>query len=214
MKLVLVLAAMLALTVCQDPPVWPDAFEEAFDEKFIQNNITFEVNGIMYYDAANNRSRLDRFNGRYDMFCSSLVPNVTTPCTNLVVEGKRWIIFPQRSQCCFCCDSAHGCGILKPNWLEGAVYLKDDVIDGVTYHKWNKQGDVGYNYYWSSADDNNYPRRLDENGAHITEYNVHSYRKRPQDPKLFALPAYCKDPCPAATICGKLRGEQPNIRTE
>lgn len=210
MKLVFILTAVMAVTLCLDPapPVWPGSFDQAFDEKFIQANATFEVNGVMYYDATNNRSRLDRFNGRYDFFCGSVLPNVTTPCNQVVVAGKRWIYYPQRSQCCFCCDSAHGCGILKPNWLEGAVYLGDDTIEGAKYHKWNKQGDVGYNYWWSSADDNNVPRRLDENGAHITEYNIHSYRVRDQDPKLFTLPAYCKDSCANTTVCGKFRGEQ------
>jgi hypothetical protein len=76
----LILAMVLAVGLCLDPPVWPDSFEEAFDEKFIEGNNTYSVNGILYYDAKNNRSRLDRFNGRYDAFCNTILPNVTTPC--------------------------------------------------------------------------------------------------------------------------------------
>jgi len=43
MKLIFILAAALAFVVCADPdpPVWPDAFDEAFDEKFVQGNITY-----------------------------------------------------------------------------------------------------------------------------------------------------------------------------
>jgi hypothetical protein len=77
----------------------------------------------MFYDATNNRSRFDRVNGQYNMFCNSLAPNQTTDCTDLVVGGKRYIWFPQKNQCCFCCDSDHGCGILKPDWLNGGEFL-------------------------------------------------------------------------------------------
>ena len=49
--------------------------------------------------------------------------NVSTSCTQLVINDKRYIIYPQKKQCCFCCDSQHGCGILKKNWLEGAKFI-------------------------------------------------------------------------------------------
>jgi hypothetical protein len=81
----------------------------------------------------------------------------------------------------------------------------------VNYNKWNKQGVVGYNYYWSSADDNNYPRRIDENGAHITDFNIHSYRNRTLDAKIFALPTYCKDACPTTSLCNKFRSQDTLI---
>jgi hypothetical protein len=75
---------------------------------------------MLYYDATHNRSRLDRANGAYDMFCGSLQPNLTTACVSLVTEGKRYIYFPNKKQCCICCDAEHGCGILKPDWLSDA----------------------------------------------------------------------------------------------
>lgn len=52
-----------------------------------------------------------------------MLPNVTTPCQSLTVSGNRWIVFPQRSQCCLCCTSAHGCGILAPDWLKESDYM-------------------------------------------------------------------------------------------
>ena len=75
---------------------------------------------MLYYDAGNNRSRLDRASGAYDSFCNSLQQNVTTTCINLVAEGQRYIYFPNKKLCCLCCDAAHGCGILKPEWLSEA----------------------------------------------------------------------------------------------
>ena len=74
----------------------------------------------MFYDADHNRERVDRANGRYNAFCGSVLPNVTTPCNSITANEKRYIIFPARKQCCFCCDGAHGCGILKQDWLKDA----------------------------------------------------------------------------------------------
>lgn len=144
------LAALTTLTVLHfqgkvtdpEPPVWPSAFEESFDEIFTVDNKTEIVNGMLYYDATNNRSRLDRASGAFDSFCGSLQPNVTTPCINLVNGGQRYIIFPNKKQCCICCDAAHGCGILKPDWLSGAEYLGEESFDGKPFEKWSKDGTI------------------------------------------------------------------------
>lgn len=77
----------------------------------------------MFYDAKNNRERYDRTSGSHNLFCGSVLPNVTTPCTHLTVNNKRYIHFPNKKQCCFCCDSEHGCGILKQDWLSDASFL-------------------------------------------------------------------------------------------
>lgn len=168
----------------------------------------------MYYDAKNNRERIDRTNGRYNLFCGGILPNVTTSCTHLVVQNKRWIIFPQRKQCCFCCDSQHGCGILKRNWLEGAEYQGIDRIIDTNYNKWSKDGDFTYNHFWTTIDNNQIPRRLDEGGEHITDYLVHTFLNKTFDDSYFALPNYCNDTCPMTTICGKLRGEETLLKYE
>jgi len=120
LKIFILTALCLINTFCVDPPVLPGSFQVAFDETFIQNKTHYRVNGQLYYDATNNRERLDRTDGRYSAFCGSVLPNVTTACTHLTVDDNRYIIFPQKKQCCLCCDSTHGCGILKQNWLEGA----------------------------------------------------------------------------------------------
>ena len=54
-------------------------------------------------------------------------------------------------------------------------------------------GDVGYNYLWTTVGEQ-IPRRLDENGAHVTDYNVHSFHNQtvPFPDSTFALPSYCK----------------------
>ena len=52
-------------------------------------------------------------------------------------------------------------------------------------------GDVGYNYYWDTTDSNHIPRRLDENGEHITDYLTNTYLNQTLTDSIFALPKYC-----------------------
>jgi hypothetical protein len=134
---------------------------------------------------------------------------VTTPCSHYAIDGKRWLVFPQKSQCCFCCDSAHGCGILKPDWLSGAEYKGEEKIVDTVFDKWSQDGMFGNNYLWVAKDADHTPRRLDQGGVHITDYSTHSFRKMNIPDSIFALPQYCNTAspvnCPLESICGKLR---------
>jgi hypothetical protein len=67
--------------------------------------------------------RIDRRDGMHDMVCGSILPNVTTPCTHLIRDKKRYIVMPERRTCCMCCDAAHGCGTLRRDWLSSAKYI-------------------------------------------------------------------------------------------
>lgn len=209
-KISLVLALCLAVSLQVDPPKLPSSFQMAFDESFVHNGSTVRVNGQWYYDATKNRERTDRANGRYSHFCGSILPNVTTPCTHYAVGGKRWIAFPQKKQCCMCCDAAHGCGPLRQDWLKGAEFLGQERLIDTLYNKWNKDGH-SFNHFWTTADENQIPRRLDEGGEHITDYLVHTYVNKTFDDSYFQLPSYCTDACPSTTVCGQLRSEETLI---
>jgi hypothetical protein len=74
------------------------------------------------FDANRQMYKVERSNGQYESLCGSVLPNVTTPCTQLTREGKRYIIYPEQKKCCICCDAAHGCGFLKKDWLSTAKY--------------------------------------------------------------------------------------------
>ena len=39
-----------------------------------------------------------------------------------------------------CCDASHGCGILKPNWMEGAKKVREYTKDRKKYSLWDKSG--------------------------------------------------------------------------
>jgi hypothetical protein len=133
----------------------------------------FTVSGQQFYDPLNNRERTDYINGRFDKFCGTIIPEVTTPCQQIVAADKRWIVFPDKHYCCFCCDSAHGCGITAPNWLEGSEYAGEDMVGGQTFDKWTKSGSgSSYKYLWVTQDSANIPRRLDDSGKTIRNYDV------------------------------------------
>lgn len=136
----ILLALVLGCIDCKDPPVYDYPFHITFDDIYIIANITYRVNGQTFYDPKNNRERVDRTNGQYNAFCGTVLPNVTAPCTLIARQNKRWVIFPTESQCCFCCDSAHGCGILRPDWLNGAEYKGGEKIIDTVYDKWSKDG--------------------------------------------------------------------------
>ncbi len=116
------LVAFILIVSTVQPPNYNYSYRVVFDETFIKNGSKYEVNGQLFYDPLKNRQRVDRTNGRYDIFCGSVFPDVTTSCQHYTTNNKRFLVFPQKSQCCFCCSGEKGCGILKPDWLKDAVY--------------------------------------------------------------------------------------------
>ena len=78
--------------------------------------------GKLFYDYINKRYRVDRDNGKGDRYCGSVYKLSNTPCTHYVTEGKRYLHFPEKNDCCYCCDSEHGCGVLKPDWVSGGKF--------------------------------------------------------------------------------------------
>lgn len=104
MKICIILLTLVWFTLAVSPPIFNYAFHISFDEAVTVDKTVYRVNGQMFYDPKNNKERIDRANGRYNRFCGTVLPNVTTPCLQISAENKRWIIFPQRSQCCFCCE--------------------------------------------------------------------------------------------------------------
>lgn len=120
---VVVISLIIILASAKEPPTFNYPYFTAFEETDVEAGKHYTVNGQLFYDPLNNRERLDLSNGKNDRICGTVLPLVSTPCIHYVVDNKRWIVYPLRNQCCFCCDSAHGCGILNPNWLKDGEYL-------------------------------------------------------------------------------------------
>ena len=85
------------------PAAWPNMFSQEFNETFYYPIIgTHYTKGTYYYDYANRRYRVDRDNGRYDRYCgfNGVRAFQNTPCTQLVTQGVRWLIYPEYKDCC------------------------------------------------------------------------------------------------------------------
>lgn len=139
-KLMLLAVLAFVVVLAVDPPIWPNTFSQRFVATFHnKQNQTFNSVGNHYYDYANKRSRMDYRDGSWDFLCNSVI-NESTPCSFLTVGGKRYLLFPEKKQGCFCCDSAHGCGPLRPDWLSNATYVGIENLLGQDFFKWSKPG--------------------------------------------------------------------------
>lgn len=117
-------------------------------------------------------SRLDRNNGKYDQFCNSIVDGVT-PCSQIVREKKRYVVFPALKICCFCCDSDHGCGILRRDWLRNTTFAGVDELSGQFFNKFVDEA-AGIQY-WTTTDAQQIPRKLAEDKAIFKDFIMSEY---------------------------------------
>lgn len=205
-----VLAAITALTFAQQPadPTWPVQFSQYFTEVSVLTS-TNNMTGTMYYDAANNRERIDRDNGRWDRYCglNGLKQYQNTPCSHYVVNGDRYLHYPEMNECCYCCSSQHGCGIVKHTWLAGAEYLGTDEHGGLQTYKWNQKG-LQDNFYWETIAANPEDRRmvaLYQEPDDLQDFPANWTIGVDED--LFTLPSICSKTtlCAAVSTCTSVR---------
>ena len=194
-------------------PAWPNKFQEAFEETFTYPIIgSHKTKGNFFYDWTNKRYRVDRENGQYDRYCGPIFPFRNTPCSQIVSEGVRYIYFPDKDYCCNCCSSKHGCGILKPDWMESATFV-DYVTeeDGVIYEKWDKKG-LQSNFYFASAKDRTL-RRIIQEPNDIQDFDTSSFRPEISDVSVFNLPQKCRKDfmCPLLSTCTAARMFADNL---
>ena len=141
------------------PPLWPNKFMQTFNETttFSGGSLSgpYTTKGTYYYDWSVKRYKVYRENGRHDRFCG---PNgfklfEDTPCSHIVVDGDRYLHYPEKNECCYCCSEEHGCGMLFPTWLQDAEYIGEEEHMGVKSYKWNKTGLQSNFYYETIAED-------------------------------------------------------------
>ena len=119
MQVSIVIAVLILISMAADEaPVLPDQYEVLFNEtlKLFSSNET--TKGKMHYDWTNKREIVYREDGSHDKFCRSIIKFGKTPCSHITVGGKRFIDFPNKKYCCYCCDSSHGCGVVRPDWMK------------------------------------------------------------------------------------------------
>ncbi|CAG9311664.1 unnamed protein product [Blepharisma stoltei] len=201
--------ASASLEATPQYPLWPNVFTQTFNETLYYPEFGNQTTtGTYYYDWTNQMYRIDRANGRFDRYCGLVGFRVLTnaPCSHIVVGGNRFLYYPNDGTCCFCCNAAQGCGMLKPTWLDNATFIDTEVHMGVQAYKWNKQG-LQNNFYFETAVASPSSRVMlgiyqepnDLMDFHKITYSVPS--------GIFDLPKTCslKTVCPEISTCTAVR---------
>ena len=195
-------------------PVWPNKFMQTFREEFKYNYLSGETKGTLWYNFDKRTYRLDREDGRYDRFCGSEKWLTDTPCTHYVKDEIRYLDFPELDYCCNCCDSAHGCGVLKPNWLEGAEAAgtyKDE--KGREVEIWSKKGlqDNLAHFIKESG----IMTKIDMKPNDTQFYSPESF-KTDFDDSIFEPPHRCQKntKCGRLSVCGFIQGNNHKAQVQ
>ncbi len=195
-----------ALGQTPSPPIWPNNFVIDFAETTYYVHAG-QTNGTIYYDAANNRERVDRATGAHDRYCAS-VNSDDTPCSHIIVGGYRYLYYPQENSCCMCCTSANGCGITSASWLSDATFQGYTTMNGYKTEKWEKSG-LQSNYYYVLADGSGTPVELDQTPNDYMAFNISTFKVGGAPASVFDLPSICtpSNTCPFFSICTVARRE-------
>lgn len=103
------------------------------------------------------------------------------------------MVFPESNFCCKSCNATQGCGAVKPNWLDGAEYLGQQIIDGEACDGWVQQGN-DRNFMWFVAGTNT-PVSFYEGTPTLEQginlWNFTTYHAVQPPSSVFVPPAYC-----------------------
>ena len=95
-----------------------------------------------------------------------------------------------------CCDAAHGCGILKPDWLNNATYLGLVQYDGRPAYKWDQKG-LQSNFYVETTGHTTVERvmmQIFQTPNDLQRFDPKTRQLSISDAdEVFRLPSYCKD---------------------
>eukprot|EP00798_Chlamydomonas_sp_ICE-L_P002413 gene2414-8728_t len=194
-----------------DPvPKWYSQFNIEFNETSI---ILFrrQTAGKWWYDADAGQEVITREDGRGDRYCGSIHPRTVTPCTHLVTDGKRYLVFPEIKECCLCCLDSQGCGAVSSNWLDGASFEGNQTKNGLDVFAFRKDG-VQSNYYYTTADEDQKPVELDMWPNLYQDLHTDTFVSGQGIPSdLLEVPENCAPRCPLTSLCtavGKRRSSR------
>ena len=213
MYFLLLISEVLSQQIPEYPqwnPVWYQNFSETTTSAAYGINT---VTGTYYYNSTSGQGRVDRSTGRYNKYCgkNDWFTFFDTPCTHLITNGIRYLVYPELNICCNCCSDQDGCGILIPNWLNNSVFLGQYIFGsspGVEAYLWDKIGKRD-NFYWETADKDPLSRtmlELDNNGPD-DKMIFNTGRMTDFTSSVFDLPSYCLPEvmCDGTSHCSALR---------
>lgn len=178
-------------------PEWPEAFEVGIHET---NLFFFSTGGRYWYDASLQAERIDRDSGLGDRYCGTAHPLSRAPCSHVVTGGVRYLRFPDKGECCRCCDADHGCGFLRQDWLAESTFQGSTSEGGENAYKWEVNG-LQSNYVWTAVADGRPLRVLQApNDDMVLQPD---FSPGSVDPAVFDV-SDCRGEC--GGICARLRG--------
>lgn len=216
MKLALAIAiiAILGMAHAQDQPkypLWPNQFTVDFTEKLSYPlSPDFHTEGTLFYDYEANQYKISRKNGRGDRYCflNGKYFFLNTPCDHIVDnKGDRYLYYPEKNDCCFCCAAKDGCGLTKPSWVEGAKYDGQGIYKGFEVFKWNQRGGQD-NLYYETVESNPLDRKLvliDQQPNDAQYFKPETFKKSVQSSEL-VMPSICKKEktCSLVSVCNAI----------
>ena len=195
---------LIAAAADPQPPVWPNQWEAEFEETNTYPIVgSKNTTGKFFYDWTNKVYRVDREDGKFDRYCGSVYKLTSTPCSHIVTEGKRYLWFPKKDYCCYCCDAAHGCGLVKPDWVSAGEFSGfTPANDGTVLQKWEIKG-LQSNFYYASADEAAVPYEIDQLPNDFIFYKPETYKLGITSSDVFNLPSKCTPDytCPFISVC-------------
>ena len=205
----LLVVALLAVSVASQSVAksWPNQWSSEFSEEMKLPYGTGITKGKWSYDFTNKRFRVDRADGKFDRYCGiNWYIFRSTPCNQYVVEGWRYLHYPEKKYCCKCCHASNGCGIVTPNWFQKGTYVgKRSFSNTEDVEEWNTKG-LQDNIYAQTTKTLR-PARIFQSPQSDMVFDTATY-KEGVDSSVFKLPAECGNTmCPAMTVCGLARRE-------
>jgi hypothetical protein len=205
----LLLVTFVSISLQEDGPVWPDKFYQEFTEDTSYFFIKGHTQGKFYYDYQTRRYRIDREDGKYDRYCGTVYKLRSTPCSHIVVDGVRYLYFPEKNDCCSCCTNKGGCGVLKPDWMKTGKKVEEYEKDGQTYQVWNQRGLQDNLLTVVKKGDSWVMTSLDQKPNDLMTFNPDS-ETSDFDESVLELPDLCKtaQKCTKLSVCGALDTEE------
>ena len=178
-----------------------------FPTKFAAHWVSDYQKGIGFYALDKHREKIIFQDGTADHLCSSYYNH--TSCVQLTTQGYRYLIFPEKDDCCKCCTYTRGSylcgGPLSSSWVSNKTgnlqYLGVEDVRGKKCHKWNAHGFYDPNFYFEfvssglpcEIDVFNYLRNPSQRSDNQYIFMEETVTEEYDSHKMFKVPAMCKD---------------------
>ena len=132
---VLLIGLMFSVVLSVDPALWAESFTQDYLQ--VDDRAKVYSSAKLFYDAKNNRQRLDSNSSHFNLLCTSAGgANYSVACSQVFLNNSMYIYLPFVNKCCKCCSNPQYCSMKPRDWLTYYSYVGQQYINGEYYHKW------------------------------------------------------------------------------